>query len=337
MKDHTRIHFSRICALLLCITYAACALLACMQSTAYAELTFSDVGADDGAYSPELSPGADGIEPTLRDVSLYFRMRGENLLVRETRTVSFPLDMSPEQVLIAKLIEGPGPNQLEMTGLFIPGTEVLPPTADGSLLTVTLTSEFLDKPADAPANWQSDPSWKEEVLSRRMMALASIVNTITEETDYTEVLLLVQRDGVDAAGRRITRAEVFPDAPQGLVLAPVSRMEDLILSPYNAASIILDCWWRRDFDRLYRFISERPTETEFQQEMLMINKTLLTFSLRAGVVSDNGQRAVISSDVEYTNAAGYTKSRTFPMQLVHENNLWKMEYDALLRLMEAEQ
>lgn len=319
--------------------------------TASAEIVFQDSDEQAGAtpsgertgspsadtvITPEILPSAGGVEPEQRPVALYFRMRGENMLARETRMVTFPLDVSEEQVLITKLIEGPGPDMLDLTGLFNPGTRVLPPTGDGTLLTVTLSKEFLDKPADVPDNWRSVQSWRDEVLERRMLALASIVNTITEETQYTSVQLLVQRDENDRVGRRVERAEIYKDGAESLVLSPISRAEELILSPHNTADIILSCWWKRDFDRLYRFVSGSPTEAEFQQTMLEVGRALTSFTLSPGVVSDDGQSAVILAGLEYTNASGFAVIRDFPMQMRRVNNLWKIEYAALLRLMEAD-
>lgn len=287
------------------------------------------------AHAPVISPSAEGSEPEQREVSLYFRMRGEDMLARETRQVLFPLDSTVEATLITKLIEGPGPNLLELTGLFNPGTKVTT-SGEGSLLTVVLTPEFLAKPVDAPDNWQKEPAWRAEVLTRRRLALLSIVNTVTEETDYTAVQLLVQQDDDDRYGRRVPRAEIYEDGAENVVLSPVTRAETSILSARNTAEVVLACWREKDYDRLYRFVLGRPTEEEFRQRMLQVDRSLTSFSLLPGVVSGDGQMAVITANIEYRNANGYVQVRDYPIRMVRDSSLWKMEYEALIRLMEAD-
>lgn len=287
------------------------------------------------AQAPVISPSAEGSEPEQREVSLYYRMRGEDMLARETRQVLFPLDTTVEAMLITKLIEGPGPNLLALTGLFNPGTKVMT-SGEGSLLTVVLSSEFLEKPADAPDNWRQDSAWHSEVLTRRRLALLSIVNTVTEETSYTAVQLLVQQDDNDRYGRRIPRAEIYEDGAESVVLSPVTRAEASILSARNTAEIVLSCWREKDYDRLYRFVLGRPTEEEFRQRMLQVDRSLTGFSLLPGVVSNDGQSAVITANIEYRNANGYVQVRDYPIRMVRDSSLWKMDYEALIRLMEAD-
>ncbi|MCL1796604.1 MAG: GerMN domain-containing protein [Clostridia bacterium] len=320
------------------IPIAIAVLLACAPLVYAGEDMVGELFSDGSGtlITPELSFGDAGMEPEQREVALYFRMRGEDMLVRETRSIAFSLDTPEEQLLITRLIEGPGPNLLELTGLFNPGTRVLPPSAEGSLLIITLSREFLEKPADVPENWRSMPSWHAEVLTRRMLALSSIVNTITEETEYTAVQLLVQQSAGDNTGRRIERSEIYLDGSDTVALGPVARSEGLILSSHNTANVVLDCWMSKDFDRLYRFVQSKPTEEEFRQEMLLKAGFLTGFTLSHGIVSSDGQKAVFSATLEYTNRNGFQRVQEFPLHFVWDNNLWKISYAQLLRLMEAE-
>ncbi len=287
------------------------------------------------ADAPELSPQAGEGETERREVALYFQMRGENMLVRETRTVRVPMDTQLEEVLIGALIEGPSPQLLGLTGLFNAGTKVVSVSKSGTLLTVTLSREFLATPADAPATWNNDPAWRSEVLLRRRLALSSIVNTITEATDYTAVQLLVQQGKDDAAGQRISRSEIYESAAAGSILTPVSREEYTILTHYNTAYAILNSWRSKDFIRLYRFITAGPTEAAFQQEIVAYDRSLTSFSLTPGIVSSDGKTAVISALLEYTDVNGVMLIENYPVHLVCVDGLWKMRYETLIRLMEA--
>ncbi len=285
--------------------------------------------------TPQILPKADASDTEKKEMSLYFRMQGESMLVRETRTVMLPVDTQLEQVLIQALIDGPSPHLLNMNGLFIPGTKVISVSQSGSLLTVTLSPEFLDTPADAPANWNTNFSWRSEVLLRRRLALSSIVNTITEATDFTAVQLLVQQNNEDTVGRRIPRMEIYEATEGDALLTPVSRDEHSILTHFNTAVAILNCWRGKDYSRLSRYICESPTEAAFQQEIVNHNRSLTNYSLTPGIISSDGTSAVLSAMLEYTDVNGVVLVENYPIHLICDEGLWKMRYATLLKLMEA--
>lgn len=284
---------------------------------------------------PEIQPAAQESERDRRQAPLYFRMRGEDMLARETRTVQVPKDKQLEQVLVESLIEGPSASLLDLTGVFIPGTKVLAVESDGDTLAVTLSREFLDTPVDAPSNWSDDPAWRAEVLTRRRLALESIVDTITEATTFTAVQLLVQQDADSTVGQRIDRGLIYGQYAGDPALTPVFRDEAHILNHYNSAAVILESWRDKDFSRMYRYIIGKPTEAAFQQEMIAMANSLVNYELSPGMVAEDGQSAVLSAWLSYTDARGITRELSCPVHLTMENGLWKMTYATLLRLMEA--
>ncbi len=311
-----------------------CLLGGCAAFPGAATQNTAAVDATHDALLPEISPLASAAPWEERTVSLYFRMRDEAMLAREERSIPLYSDMRLEKVLIESLIEGPSPSSLDLTSPFIPGTRVISITESGSLLLVTLSQAFLDTPLDAPTQWQSDPVWRREVLLRRRLALASIVNTITEATSFTAVQLLVQENPSDMHGERISRQHLYEVFDGDPLLTPVSRDESVILTHHNTAAVILDCWLQKDFARLYRLVASPPTEAAFTEEVLSYSRTLTNYSLSPGTVSADGQRAVLVVNLTFldggaANVVGYTIS------LMQENGLWKIEYPALLRLMEA--
>lgn len=297
-------------------------------------------GYDEGTLAelvPEIQPSTDEAVLQTRVVTLYYRMQGENLLAAETRQISIPLDKRVDEVLIGELCEGPSPDLLDLTGLFATGARVNKVWDNGEVLTVSLTPAFLSPPAGAPQLWESDPYWRGEVLLRRQLALASIVNTITEETSFSAVQFLVQDNQDDTTGRRIKRAELYADAPGDQLLSPIVRSEQYILTHYNTANLVMDCWKEQRFDRLYQFIAQdgRPMDAAFQQEMIALDRSLLYFSLSAGTVSDSGDRAVLEASFEYSTPEGAVKVQSYPMRLVRENGIWKINYSEFRRMMEA--
>lgn len=293
----------------------------------------------DAALTPEILPAVEESMTEQRQVTLYFRMQSETMLSSETRTVYFPRDRQVEEVLITSLIEGPSPGLLDLTGLFSSGTKVYRVWRSADLLTVTLTREFLSPPPGAPVSWDSDPYWRTEVFNRRQLAIASIVNTITEETDFTAIQFLVLESDDDTSGRRIRRAELYPDASGDQLLPPVTRSEHFILTHYNTANVLMESWRSQAYDRIYRFVAQesgqRPTEAAFQQEMITMDRSLVRFSLSAGTVSEDGQRAVLEATYEYISASGNVLVQNYPMRLVRENGLWRIVYEDLQRMMEA--
>lgn len=288
-----------------------------------------------GISAPIITPYQETYQSKAQAVSLYYRMRGENFLSREMSYVDMLIDKTFEESLIQALIHGPSPSQMELTGVFVPGTKVVRVGYEGDILFVTLSHHFLETPPDIPPNWQEDPSLREDVLLRRRLALASIVSTITEETSYTSVQLLVSANEDDTAGRRIARSEIFSEEKSNALLAPVMRTETYLLTHYSAATIILDCIQNKDYERLYRFVIDAPTENTFLQEMYEYQSTLTAFSISSGMVSSDGLTAMLVADLTFLNSSGILLEHHFPLRIAHENSLWKIQYEMLRRIMEA--
>ncbi|MDR0928789.1 MAG: GerMN domain-containing protein [Oscillospiraceae bacterium] len=284
---------------------------------------------------PDIAPNADAAQAEMRMVSLYYRLREEDLLARETRSVYVPMDKQLETVLVEALIEGPSPSLLDLTGLFIPGTKVIETARRGDLVTITLSDAFLGTPVDAPIDWRGNPLWQGEVFARRRLALASIVNTLTEAGDCARVQVLVRQGGEDSAGIRIARSDLYEEAAPGDLLTPLTRDESLLLTHHRTADVIMACWQNRDFERLYRFVSGRPTQPQFLQEMGAREHFVTDYTLSAGTVSADGMRAVVACTFAYEDGAGMAEVTEYPIRLLLENGLWKINYEALLALLEA--
>lgn len=291
------------------------------------------------SMEPDIQPTEEEEMVQQRVVTLYYRMQGEDLLAAETRLVYFPSDRQTERVLAETLMSGPSPRLLELTGLFPSGTKVYSSWRTGNLLTVILSREFLSTPSGVPLDWEGDSYWRSEVYMRRQLALTSIVNTITEATDYTSVQFLVQENDSDPTGRRLFMSELYDGAPSDQLLAPMLRNEHLILTHANTADVLLESWKEQTFDRMYRFIAQdttqRPTDSAFQEEMRQRNMPLIHYSISAGTVSNDGQSAVMEATFEYRTELGTVQVQNFPLHLIREDGVWKITYSELKRMMEA--
>lgn len=273
-------------------------------------------------------------------VALYYRLQGEDMLARETRTVVLPNDYRLESRLVELLIEGPRASNLELTGLFPANTRLISVTEQDTLLFVTLSQEFLSTPHDMPVNWRDDRTLYEEVLTRRRLAVDSIVNTLTESTQYTSVQLLIQPNVQEAYGQRIARKEIYAsETDPTLLFGPVYRSESMILTHYNTANVLLSSWQQKNWERMYRFVvnrEERPTAEAFEQEMDERRISLFSYSISPGHVSSDGRKAIFSVQLGLSGADGVHQVITsMPLELTLEQDIWKITYNTLVRLMRA--
>ena len=299
-------------------------------------LMFSMCGAENAqaleAYTDAITFASDRSE-TLR-VPLYFRLQGEEYLVRETREVVLPYDRELAEVILGELVEGPTEQQ-EMTAVFKSGTRALSLQQAGDMLVVTLSAEFLESPFESKET-VSEKEYAETLLLRRL-ALQSFVNTLTEITDYTSVLFLVQRNASEQTGTRLYQYDLNENADQIALQGPISRNEQIILTHYNTASLILECWLNHDYKLMYRFLTAEnaPSEIEFEQLLTDSLRTLGGYSLSPGTVSEDGQTAVFEVYLNISDEKSVTVLQSYPMRLCLENGLWKIEYDALMQMMEV--
>ncbi len=271
-------------------------------------------------------------------VPLYFRVQGEDYLARETRTLTVPYDRQAAEIILEALVDGPSAGLQDLTSVFVPGTKVLSMRASGNLLTVTLSSEFLAQPKDAPLSWEADPNWNSEVLLRRRLALQSLVNSVVETSQYTAIQFMVQTSVNNENGTRLHLADLYPDITGDSLLGPMYRSEQMILTHYNTAELILECWESRDFQRMYRFVSDtadRPTENSFIQEMTATPRVLSGYSLSAGTVSADGSTAVLETYLNIYEGGNMIVLQSYPLRIECEDGLWKITYTSLMQMMEA--
>lgn len=288
-----------------------------------------------GENEPLISLRDDISAKGMQEVALYYRMRGENMLSREMSPLNVQNEKTLEETLIEALIDGPNPSLMELSGVFIPSTKLLRVGHEGDILIVSVSHHFLETPVDMPENWRENAAQRSEVLMRRKLALLSIVSTVTEQTDYASVLLLVSKDENDTTGRRIQSSEIFEEIKGDSLLAPVMRDEAYLLTHHNTAKVIMESIQDKDYGRLYRFVAGAPTEDTFLQQMYEGRNMFLSYNLSPGTVSSDGQVATLVAEVAYVDPSGVVSQQRFPLRLVYENSLWKIQYEALRRIVET--
>ena len=125
-------------------------------------------------YTPQVEISDDEIRKTI--ISLYFKNIETNSLIAEAKCIDVKdLSNDPYTYLINLLISGPENEKLESA---IPeGTKVNSCTLKGKTLYVDLSKEFID---NAPSG-----------IEEESMIIYSIVNTLTELNEVSEVKFLI--------------------------------------------------------------------------------------------------------------------------------------------------
>ena len=309
-------------ALLLCCAFA---LSGCMTSPPEALLR---EGAED---QPLISASIGDITPDSQMITLYFRYGDSKYLVPEQREIQVKRNESLEMAIAEALIQGPAASAASPSSLFPPGTEVLAAAVQGQTLFITLNEAFLGRYADEP----SDASSGEGVL-RRQLCLQSLAATMTEAGLCAQVQVLVYRSAVQTSSMRL-QAGFLDRSGDDRLLPPITRDESCLLTPYNTAFLILQAWQAQDWQSLYDLTAregESPRAAEQNAfDAFAAAMPLTAFSLSPGTVSFDGQTAVLTASLTVLDQGVDQTAEGYPLLLLREEGVWKMDYERLLTMM----
>jgi len=287
-------------------------------------------------FSEQLGTGG---ASDLLDVTLYFRYADTGLLGAQPAQLDIRREETIATSIVQRLIVGPEMSSARLEGVFPQGTRLISVTGEGNTAFVTLSRDFLGRPDGAPADWEDLAVWQEEAALRRMLAVQSLVLSLTEDGRYQRVQLYLA-DNNDEIPERVPLAYFSTDVTDpGVVLAACSRDESFLLTPQRALNRLLDRWQKKDWAALYDMLSsgegeELPTLTAFETQMRSIDMSLVHYETTAGTVSYNGQRAtlVLSALLRSPEGGDVSLSRE-SIPLVREAGNWTMEYETLQSLM----
>ena len=279
-----------------------------------------------------ISASTADLAPDERPVALYFRYRDSSYLATEARTVVVQRNESLEKAIVEALITGP--LNTELSPLFPVGTEVVNTSTQDGTLFVTLNEAFLGRYADEPGD-ASTGVWKTEGPLRRQLCLDAIAATLTEAGLCERVQVLVTRDSGQQISMRLQAGFLNRGADTAL-LPRLVRNESVLLTPHNTAECILNAWVRQDWDTLSLFSVHAPGE-QSMFEAFEAAEVLVRFDLSAGSVSYDGQSAVVTAALTLRGDTQDTEISGYPLRLIREEGLWKMDYPALLSMMQAKE
>lgn len=283
-----------------------------------------------------LSAQEQHLEMHSQEATLYFRYLNSGYLGRESREVSYPRSGSREKAIVAALIEGPGSLSASLNPLFPPGTQVLSVISEGERLFVTFNEALMGRYSDEPLISQEDYRRGEGQLRRRL-AMASLVNSLTEGGQFSSVQVLVRGETYVADSMRLSQRYYLEDG--NALPPPLLRQEQYILGPQAAAGIFMEAWqsmsWQQGL-RLVRGSGEGsiPSEQELRQ---MVDRAprLIEYSVTPGVVALNGQSAVVCLSYRLLNQDGQERLIELkPLRLAINRGMYSIAYDDLLRLLE---
>lgn len=264
---------------------------------------------------------------------LYFRYLDSRWLGQENRIIEVPRTESPEEALVQALLDGPIGGSENYRALFPRGTEVLNVLEDSGRLFVTF-SEHLMNPMEGEETLTD--AGKSEAILRRRLAMASLVNTLTEFGSYQSVqVLMLNNPGLNTSMRLSLRyyledSDALPD--------PLVRQEEAIITPGFAAGYILGLWKNQDWNRFSRLLALSPSGGESLRLPgdYQAFPVLLSYQLTPGSISPDGSYAITILNAELRLQNGQEISLTdFPLKMIRHNQAWMLSQSSLQKLIEA--
>lgn len=279
-------------------------------------------------------------QPSSISVPLYFRYRNTAYLAREMRDLGISRTMSVDLAIINALLNGPGSLSPQLNPLFPAGTQALSIAEEGETLFITFNENLLGRYSDEALIFNTDYSQGEGKI-RRQLAMASIVNTITESSLFTKVQVLVRQENYVSSSMRLSARYYLLDDDS--LPPPLTRQEEYILTPLVSVRMFLEGWQSKEFASSLKMVrssteqsaAELPTEYELQQ-MFAQAPRLADFSVTPGIVSMDGQSAIVSISLNILTDDGEDRSiQNRPLHLTQREGIFTIPLEAFEQLLKA--
>lgn len=266
-------------------------------------------------------------------VSLYFRYENSAYVAPEYREIEVKHTESLEKALVNALMSGPLPGNTSFKSPFPAGTEAISVLAEGSRLFVTLSKEFINP---LPGEESGSPLARGEAILRRQLAIAALVNTLTETGEFSSVQVLVPNQQSSGSSLRLNQRYYLEDSDY--IPPPFSRQEEAILTPGRALEYILGFWGRQDWAGLARLVAMSPEELTAGRQAVDLKQLplLLSFDVSSGTTGPKGDYALVLADAQLKLEDGRELGKAaFPMRLLKRNQAWVLSLSSMERLTEA--
>lgn len=279
-----------------------------------------------------ISANTDQLEVDTFVAPLYFRYENTAYLAPEERLIHVVRNEPPEKALVEALIQGPSVTASALSPLFPPGTQVLSVTAQGDTLFVTFNEALLSRYSDEPKDLTGG-NWKVESPLRRQLCMDSLTATLTEMGLCAKVQVLVYRENTQTTSMRLPKG-YFDGTENDELVSFLTRNEDTLLTPHNAAKVLLNAWLTQDWDNLYAITMKenRPGAQEAIQAY-STGRVLTGFILSPGNVSSDGKTAILTAELTFIGQSTDAEPIRYPIRLSRDGGIWRMKYDHLIALM----
>ncbi len=253
---------------------------------------------------------------------LYFRLENTPFLGREKRSLYFDTTSTFEKALVQALVDGPSAVYSRLIPMFPDGTKVLSTQGQGDILFVTFNDSLLDPYPDE--HNLSSPEYREgEGRLRRTLAMSALSCTITENTSYAYVQVLVEGSAQISTSLRLPQSYYLLDS--STLPPPLSRDENSIMQPDDAVEILCQKWTVKDVQGMQGYIYGNDEKDALQNIPLLIGHTL-----SSGTVSYDGLSALVLLSATMQQPDGTSLSRTgWPLRLVFRDGLWLVQLETL--------
>lgn len=282
-----------------------------------------------------LSPNDQATQMRKLPMTLYFRYRSSALLGRELRVISVPVSGAYELSIVRALLDGPGSLSPHLSPLFPPGTQALSAVTEGGTLFITFNETIMGHYPDEPLIMTPDYRQGEGALRRRV-AMAGLVNTLTELGHYRAVQVLVRGETYIATSMRLSMRYYLQDSDD--LPDPLVRQETYTQSPQTAAQALLSAWQSNNWTSCYPLLISGTQTLPSEHELIQVVSqapTVLDYALTAGTVALDGQSAIVCVDYTLRRANGSTQAITaFPLKVLLIDGIYRVPYEALRQLLE---
>ncbi|MBQ5850407.1 MAG: GerMN domain-containing protein [Lachnospiraceae bacterium] len=206
-------------------------------------------------------------------------------------------------------------------------------------LFVTLSNEFLNTMSRENKNYTSNETDLATVMSRRRLAIYSIVNTVTEIGNYSRVQILIS-DRNNPSGYRPTMYNVgFSTSDDGKFLDTLPRSPEVVLTPQNAVSKVLSLMQEKQWEEVYKCLYQGESSAnatisayDFNTQASKSNLLIENFSVKNQVTYNSNGVAVANVNFTVRTGSGSTEYTQVPIRVVLYNNIWKVEYSSISKI-----
>lgn len=291
---------------------------------------------------PQIDP-EDGASRELA-VTLYYRLANEEYLVGVEGKVPVRGEERTEAAVIRALKEG---------NAISPGIDALIPSAasvkelayEDGILYVTLSEEFLNEDIinsieeedflkEKDYNSAVKAATREMYLVRRLGVL-SIVNTIAGNNMDVKVQVLVERGG---EARKLSYEELGFENMENVFVEPMEYDEEVVANQERVAACMLEHMVNGEYEMAYVLVAEsfespKPSYAEFETQMKNLG-TVVSYEITDKGSDGNG--VYVLANVRISSPNGTVKRiSNAPIYMAKENNIYKVSYSSMKKLMES--